>query len=436
MALVEADCSNPGEGRDKSRNSASGPALGRSFWSFWTAAAVSNVGDGFALVAFPLLATGLTDNAGLVAGVVFAQRLPWLLLALPAGALADRLNRGRAMGLVDLTRAGVLLAVVALTASDAMSLPALYLAGFALGSLETLFAAASHAAVPALVGDGPALDRANGYLFATETAGSELAGPALGGLLFAASTTAPFATDAVSFVVSAVLLLKLRHRLPAPASPERRPSLRSDIAAGVRFFRGHRTLRPLGTLVCGLAFCQSMVMGILVLFGIQVLGLSDMGYGLFLAAGAIGSVIGGLLAGRVRAAMGDTGVLLGSAALAAAAYLVVAATTSPFVAVLAFVAETFAVGCGSVASISLRQALVPDALRGRVGNVFRMLIWGVIPLGALAGGLVAEFWTLSGAIAAAGALQGVIVLATARRLSQALHPPQLTGLATVDPLAA
>src|SRR5688500_8672420 len=76
-------------------------SLGAPFWRFWTAATVSNLGDGFALVAFPLMAARMTESAGLVAGAVFAQRLPWLLFGLPAGALADRLNRGRAMAVVD-----------------------------------------------------------------------------------------------------------------------------------------------------------------------------------------------------------------------------------------------------------------------------------------------------------------------------------------------
>jgi MFS family permease len=389
-------------------------ALGTPFWRLWTAATVSNLGDGFALVAFPLLAATLTPHAGLIAGVVFAQRLPWLFFALPAGALADRLNRGTAMAFVDTARTAVLVIVTTAVATDTVSIPLLYGAAFVLGSFETLFAAASHAAVPAVVAEKD-LDRANGYLFASETAGGELVGPALGGLLFAVSASVPFLGDGISFLFSAVLLVGLRSRLVAPARTEP-VTLRADMKSGISFFRVSPILRLLAVLVGGLALCQAMVMSVLVVYGLKVLDLSIAGYGVFLAAGAVGSVLGGLAAGRVKAVLGTAGVLIGSATLAAASYVLVGATSSAPLAGGLFVVETFAVACGSIASLSLRQVIVPDELRGRVGNLFRMCIWGVIPLGALAGGIVAQFGGLRAPFLLAGAAQLVLTAAIAGRI--------------------
>ena len=311
---------------------------------------------------------------------------------------------------------------------------------FLLGSLETLFAAAANAAVPALV-DDEQLDRTNGLLFASETAGTELAGPAMGGLLFAAAAAIPFVGDGISFLLSALLLLGLRGRLAPPTraavsgTPSAsRPRISTDIRAGLRFFREHQLLRLVAMLVTGLAFCQAMVMGVLVVFGLRALHLAPSGYGLFLAAGALGSVSGGLVAARVRARVGTTVVLLGSAFAAAVAYLLCGTTSSVVVAGAAFVIETFAVACGSVASLSLRQVLVPDELRGRVGNAFRMCIWGVIPLGTLAGGVLAQAVSVRAPFLVAGVAQLVLTVTCAGRLRDrvaAFEGPAVRPLASL-----
>jgi MFS family permease len=388
--------------------------LSRSYWRLWTASAVSNLGDGLALVAFPVTAALLTRNALLVAGVTIVQRLPWLLFALPAGALADRLNRAAAMAMVDVTRGLVLCAVAAAAHADLLAIEHLYLAAFALGALETVFAGAALAAVPALVDDHQ-LDRANGLLYATETTGAELIGPALGGAAVALAVAAPFALDGATFLLSAALLVTLRRRTPAPPRAAR-TQIRDDIREGVRFFRSHSLLRLVATLVGGLALFQSMVMAILVLFVTGDLGLSARGYGLFLAAGAVGSVLGGVVASAVRQRFGTAATLTAAAAVAAVGYLGIGLAPNAPVAAIIFAIEALAVSCGNVATMSLRQSLVPDHLRGRVGNVFRLCIWAGIPVGALLGGAVAAVAGIRPAIVAAGALQLVLAAVSAGRL--------------------
>src|SRR3954468_4362838 len=160
------------------------PSLGTSYWQLWAASTISALGDGVALVAFPLLAAGLTRQPALIAGVAMAQRLPWLLLSLPAGALADRVDRRRLMSGIDGFRMAMLFGLAAAAATGHVTLPILYVAAFLLGAVDTAYSGAAHAATPALVGrDG--LDRANGYLFSAKDGGENLAGPALCGLLFA-----------------------------------------------------------------------------------------------------------------------------------------------------------------------------------------------------------------------------------------------------------
>lgn len=389
--------------------------MGGAFWRLWTASAVSNLGDGLAFVAFPLLAASLTHDPRAVAAVMFAQRIPWLFFALPAGALADRINRARAMATADAVRAAALVALGASAAAGTLSLPQLYATAFLLGSFETLFAAASHAALPSLV-RGRDLDRANGLLYATETGGAELMGPAIGGLLFAAAASAPFALDGATFAASALLLYGLRFRLPAPPAEGPRQKLRRDIAAAARYFRTQRLLRLTALLVCGLAFFQSMVLAVLVLLALVEFGLSTSGYGLFLATGAVGSIAGGLAATRVRDLCGTAVALTGAAVLSAGGYVVMATTSNVWIAAAAFAVEAFAVACGNVATISLRQSLVPDELRGRVGNLFRLCIWGGIPVGALASGVLAEVHGVRAPILLAGLGQLALAVATMKTL--------------------
>src|SRR5688500_18604383 len=132
---------------------------------------MSGVGDGLVLVAFPLLVTSLTRTPHWVAGIMVAQRIPWLLLSLHAGAVADRVDRRRLLGLVEVARMAVLLILGLAVATDTLTLPLLYGAAATMGGLETLFSAASHAALPSLVRTSE-LARANGYLQSAQIAGS------------------------------------------------------------------------------------------------------------------------------------------------------------------------------------------------------------------------------------------------------------------------
>jgi MFS family permease len=172
----------------------------------------------------------------------------------------------------------------------------------------------------------------------------------------------------------------------------------------------------LAALTAGLALFQAAVLSVLVLFALRDLHLSTAGYGVFLAITALGNVGGGLVAPRLRRRFSTATILGVGGVLAGVAYLVVAATSSVVVAQVAFFVEAAAVTSGTVASISLRQRHIPRPLMGRVSNVFRAIIWGAIPLGALAGGVLADVRSLRATFVAAGAGQLALVVATARPL--------------------
>jgi MFS family permease len=383
-----------------------------SFWRLFAADAVSSLGDGLIVVAFPLLALTLTSKPVLIAGVAIAGRLPALLCSIPAGALVDRVDRRRLVWIVNLVRVAALAAFAAAVLAGADSLPALYATVFVLGTGDMVFNVATQACLPAMV-PGQDLPRANGYLITADVSGEQFVGPAIGGLAFAAGRAVPFVADAVSFLVSGLLL---RRDLPGKVRRSDRQPFLADIVAGLRWFLSNRLLRLLAVVVASLAFCQAMVFGELVLYGTRQLHLGQIGYGLFFAGAAAGNVVGSLGAGRIYARWGPARCMVGAAVLAGVAYLVLSETAAVATAIVVLFLEAVAVGVGNVTTLSLRQRVIPAELLGRVGSAFRLLLFGLIPLGALTGGLVTAAFGLSVAFRTAGLLQLVVFALAAPQL--------------------
>jgi MFS family permease len=393
-----------------------------------------------AIVALPLLAIHLTRDPRLIAGLLVAERLPWLLVSLPAGALADRFPRLRLMRMADIVRAAVLLVAGIGSLTGHLTLTTLYLLAAALGAADTVFSTAGQAAMADLV-PLEGLDRANGHLFSTQTSGESLIGPALGGLMYAVSASAPLLIDGFSFLASAMLLARVS---PVPGVPvgqpvhpapdnERGPAM--SIGAGLRAFAATPVLRVLLVLLAGLGLCQAMVLALLVVYATRTLHLGSAEYGVFLAAGSIGCVAGGFAVTSIRSRFGTATIMTASAVAAASAYLILAATSSTLVAVAAFVVESFAVACGCVASLTVRQSAVPPELRGRIASIFRMAIFGAVPLGALAGGILAAVGGLRLPFLVAGLMQLSLAALTARPLRRRLPHSTTIGRGAL-PVAA
>ncbi len=385
------------------------------------ATGVSGLGDGLVFVAFPLLLAARTDDPRLTAAVVIAGRLPWLLLALPVGALADRHDRRRFLVTTEVSRALVLGAFGLAVLSGHLSIWLALGVVFLIGVGETAFVAGSHAVLPTLV-PSEGLAQANGVLFSTTTAAENLIGPAIGGLLFSIAIAAPFIVDGVSFGLSAVLLFVALPVQPQVTEVTVEP-LHAAIKEGVRYFRAQPALRSLVAMVTTLAFCQSMVFGVVVLFARDVLGLSSLGFGLLVMFAALGNVLGGTVAGRLDAWFGPSRLIPLAGVVAAVGYLVAGLTSRPIVSGAAFAAEAVAVAVGNVSSEAYRQRVVPPQLLGRLGNIYRFFINGAMPVGALAGGLLAYNTNLRAPFVAAALLQLTATAVLAPRTRRRLRSP-------------
>ena len=369
--------------------------LGPEYRKLWTASTVSNLGDGVTLVAGPLLAASLTRDPVLVAGIAFAQRLPWLLFSLVSGALVDRFDRRRVMWTVDGFRT-VLLGFLGLAVLlDFVSVPLLYAVFFLMGTAETLFDTASVSILPAVV-QRDRLEKANGRLFGAQIVSNELVAPPLGGFLFAVAASVPFFLDAGSFAAAAALVLFMRGKFRTER-PERTPptTLRAEISEGLRWLWGNRLLRTLAVSLGIMNLTSTATISIFVLFAQERLGLGSLGYGVLLTSVAVGGVAGSLAAERLVEWLGAGTIMRLGLLIEAVSTGVIALSREPLVVGAMLALFGFHAIVWNVVTISLRQQIIPERLLGRVNSVYRLLGLGGMSAGALLGGVLARGFGLT-----------------------------------------
>lgn len=395
------------------------PRLPAAYWRLWWAVAVDNLGDGAFAVAVPLLAVTITRDPRLVSVISAAGYLPWLLLSLPAGAVVDRHDRVALMWRSQVVQAAVVGGVAVLAAIGRVDIAVLAVMAFALGACEVLFSNAAQAVLPDLV-PAPLLPRANGNQYAAVTAGQLFLGPPIGSLLFAVAAALPFGVDAASFALSAALLATLPRRRRAET---RHPPIGTAIADGLRWLIRHRLLRTLAVLLGVNTFCFQFGQVTLVLLVTQTLHVGARGYGLLLAGAALGSILGGLVNARIVARIGSLPALLAALATNAVVFAAIGVAPNPIVLSGLLALNGFATTLWNVVTVSLRQQVVPAELLGRVNSVYRLLGWGLIPLGAIAGGLVAHRLGLRAAYPIAAGLRGIALIAALPALVSAMRAP-------------
>jgi MFS family permease len=384
------------------------PKLGRDYWRLWWANAVSSTGDGAFVAALPLLAVTITRDPRLVSVVTAATYLPWMVLSLPAGALVDRYDRATLMWRAQAVQAAVVAVVTVLVIAREANIAVLGVAGLLLGSAEVVFSNAAQSVLPALV-PPELLAKANGSQQISLTVGESFLGPPAGSLLFAAAAALPFGLDAVSFAGSAALLARLPKGQRAKDAGS--DGIRAQIAAGLRWLVRHRLLRVVAVLLGVYNFANQMGQAVLVLLATETLHVSARGYGLLLAASAVGSVIGGLVNPVLTRRLGMLSSLIIGAAVSAVVFVGVGLAPDPAVAAVLLAAQGFVITMWNIVTVSLRQQIVPSDLLGRVNSVYRMLGWGLMPLGALAGGFIAHTEGLRAPYIVAGLVCGIALLA-------------------------
>ncbi|WP_328431807.1 MFS transporter [Streptomyces sp. NBC_00453] len=389
----------------------------RGFRAMFAASAISSTGDGVRLAAFPLLALSVTSDPVAVTGLAIANRAPWLLVSLFSGALADRYNRRVLMVLVDILRAGVAGVLVLALLSGADALVILYVVAVLLGIGETLFTTASQGLLPDYV-PTEHLAKANGNLFTAQMVGSNFLGPMLGSWLFGLGRAVPFIIDAISFAVGSSLLA-LAPSTTAPRNKADGASMLKEIREGIIWVWRHPLLRSFLMVVTVVNLTQSASQSLLVLLAVKELGMSTSAFGFLLAASGVGAFLGGMLSSRVGDRLGVPLILLPSIAATCPLFLTIAWTDQPLVLGAVLAVNSFLGLLANVQMSALRQRIVPREYLGRVASVNMFCAFGfAIPLGALGGGLLAQY--TSTRLVYAGS--AVVILALVLAVATSMRP--------------
>ncbi|WP_093801394.1 MFS transporter [Streptomyces sp. Wb2n-11] len=370
------------------------PAWRGGFGRLWTAAVVSKFGDSLRTAAMPLLAASLTSDPVLVALVTACGYLPWLLFGLLGGAVADRVDQRRAMWAVDLVRAALMAAFAVAVALGHASIALLVALAFALTALQTLFDNAATALLPSLVPKA-ALGSANARLLTgQQIAGGLLAAPLVPVLLLAGAAV-PYAADAATYVLGAVLIASLRVTAPERAPRPPGSTLRGDIAQGLRVLWRDRVLRG---LCVATTLCNVGMAALIATLVLQVTGWLDAGHGGYAAAIAaygVGSMAGGLLAGRLSRRIGRIRSVFAAGAVQICCLTAMGLVRELWVTVIALALFGLMGLVWNTNQVTLMQERSPEAMLGRIGSAFRTLAVAGAPLGALLGGAAASAWGLN-----------------------------------------
>lgn len=362
--------------------------LGTRFWTLFSAFTAANLGDGLSLVGFPLLAVSLTDDARLVALVAAARMVPFLVVGLPAGVIIDRFDRRHLAMLAQLGRGSALLAVGLLTSAGRASIGLLVIGGFVVGVGEVLTDGGLPAVVRDVVRTGQ-LEDANGRLRASETVANQFVGPPIGAILFQFSHAAPFFGAALLYAATVGLLSKLPGNFK-PAQDPNRASFVTQMGQGVSYVWNHPVLRPLAFAVAVFSFVSSAHHAMFVVLVTERLGLSEVQYGLLLAASSISAVAMSFFVSRiVKRTSHSISMQVSVVTFAIHALMFGFFTFIPLI-VLASLLGGVADPTWNVITATVRQRLVDDEIFGRMMTAYLVLAWSIQPVGILAGGVIAE----------------------------------------------
>jgi len=362
------------------------------FMRLWVGQSISLLGSRVTIIALPLTAVYALHATAFEMGVLTAAgSLAYLLVGLPAGVWVDRLPRRPVMIVADLGRAILLTSIPIASILGLLSMGQLYLVALLVGVLTVFFDVAYQSLLPSVVRTDQLLE-ANSKLQVSESV-TQVAGPGVGGgLVQLLGVPVAIAADAVSFIVSALSLLLVRAREPAPSGAESR-NLGREIQVGLATVLRTPSLRALAGAGVTFNLFDNVLFAVYVLYMTRTLHFQSALVGLIFGLGGVGGLVGAVIAERATTRFGHRGVMLGGIGIAAAGELMIVGARDPIlVAVIILLAAETMVEFGAtlygIDAASFRQATVPASLQGRVTATMRVISWGVGSLGALAGGVL------------------------------------------------
>jgi MFS family permease len=365
------------------------------FLKLWSAETVSQFGTQISQLALPLAAIDvLHASAFEVAALTTAEFLPFLLVSLPAGVWVDRLPRRPILIAGDLARAGLLVSIPVAYFFDALTIWQLYGVGFLVGIATVFFDIAYQSYLPALVERKEIID-GNAKLEISRSA-AQTAGPGVAGVLIGLlKAPAAILIDAFSYLVSGLFILGIRK--PETSLKDRSPrrKMRVELREGLSYVLRHPYLKNIAACTALFNFFGSVGFAVLLVFARRELHIGPLAIGLAFTFGSLGAMVAAFTANRISGRLGVGRTIILSSVIGGPTFLIIPfaphGPASLFVIVPALFIGTFTGAVYNIAQVSLRQAITPERIQGRMNSVMRFIVWGTIPLGSLTGGALASW---------------------------------------------
>lgn len=368
--------------------------LGPAFNRLFSASVISNLSDGLLAVAAPLLAISLTKDPVLISLLSAFVMLPWLLFAIPIGLIVDRSDKRLLVAFTNSMRF-ITAGLVALAIStDTITIYWLLLATFLIGTCEVATDTAAQSLIPVIL-EKKNFEKANARLNIAETVIQNFLGAPLSGFLYATAIVLPFILNSLGFLIAAIFVLMIPAHLISHGSDEakkedEKESFISQIKFGLNYLWNNRPLRRLVAITTSLGFFYSLSTSTIILFITQTLAVPAKFFGVLMAGAGSGAVLGGILTPALSKKFGRGRVL--SIAIFLSSITVIFQGLAPNVwvfGVIGFV-SSFAITNWNILLMSCYQVLIPSDLYGRIHGARRTFVWGVMPVGAFIGGVIAH----------------------------------------------
>ncbi len=395
------------------------PRLGPRFRWLLASSWVSNLGDGIALAAGPLLVASETRSPILVSMAVLLQQLPWLLFGLHAGAIADRVDRVRLVVVANLLRAVVLVALVAMIVTGVVNIGVVLGALFLIGTAEVFVDTATGTLMPMLV-EKRDLGVGHARLQTGFITLNQLAGAPIGAVLFAAGRAAPFGVQVVTVLLASVLVVRIALP-PGPVRDAGDTHVRRDIAEGVRWLLGHPPVRTLALVIVTFNITWAAAWSVLVLYSLEVLDMGPVGYGLLTTMAALGGLMSTPWFGWLERHVPLATLMRTCLLLEVVMHLGLALTREAWLALLILFGFGMYAFIWGALSAAVRQRAVPIEFQGRVGSVYSVGVYGGIVVGAGLGGLIAQYAGLVAPFWFAFVGSGITLVLVWRQIAHIAH---------------
>lgn len=368
--------------------------MGPAFNRLWASSIVSNLSDGILIAAAPLLAISLTDSTVLISAIGAMVMLPWLLFAIPIGAMVDRVDRRFILASANATRSAVVGVLALLIATDHVTIYWLLVASFVIGVCEVAADTTAQSLIPQIL-EEKNFEKGNSRLQISETVIQGFVGAPLSGFIYAIAIALPFFINSLGLAVASLLALsipvKYLQDVRKDDESKEKKKFVADMKFGIRYLYNEKVLRRLVVTTALIGVCYSMGTATMVLFIIKELELPKQLFGVILTIQGIGAITGAFMAPRLSKKFGRSKVMTFGITSSSVVLLLQGFSPNIYIFVALATFGGFAVSQWNILLMATYQTVIPNELYGRIHGTRRTLVWGMMPIGSLLGGVLAHY---------------------------------------------